>query len=288
MSHFSIAGLQLELSAQDNLHIDPQRDWCGSSSDFPGSTWPCSAELSLFGTRQGTPSRCRGPSSRTLCQIARELDALADPGFALRARRRSHLQHHAGDQPARRGGRAVPQDVSVPAVRVGRHARRGIRRLRRARRRPLRRVDLLRHVVSRDHADAGLDGRRGHPASDLTNTIDRDLELAIARTNAAVNQCYFFDINCAGRLGYGRSIVVGPDGNVLHQAGSGHEIIPVEIDLEHVRRSRRRGLLGLGQVLKSFRDTEVQFPPYRDGRGLAGPGEPWAAARTRSAPWRET
>jgi predicted amidohydrolase len=102
-----------------------------------------------------------------------------------------------------------------------------------------------------------------HPT--MTNTIDRDLELAIARTSAAVNQCYFVDINCAGRLGNGRSIVVGPDGGVIHQAGIGHEIIPVELDLGLVRRSRRRGLLGLGQVLKSFRDSEAQFPPYRDG-----------------------
>jgi transcriptional regulator with PAS, ATPase and Fis domain len=35
-----------------------------------------------------------------------------------------------------------------------------------------------------------------HPT--MTNTIDRDLELAIARTNAAVNQCWFVDVNCAG------------------------------------------------------------------------------------------
>ncbi len=59
--------------------------------------------------------------------------------------------------------------------------------------------------------------------------------------------------------------MVGPDGNVIHQAGTGHEIIPVEIDFAAVRRSRRRGLLGLGQVLKSFRDTAVEFPPYRAG-----------------------
>jgi deaminated glutathione amidase len=104
-----------------------------------------------------------------------------------------------------------------------------------------------------------------HPT--MTNTIDRDIELAIARTNAAVNQCYFVDVNCAGRLGNGRSIVVGPDGGVMHQAGTGYEVIPVELDLGLVRRSRQRGLLGLGQVLKSFRDSDVQFPPYVAGKG---------------------
>jgi len=104
-----------------------------------------------------------------------------------------------------------------------------------------------------------------HPT--MTNTIDRDLELSIARTNAAVNQCWFVDINCAGRLGNGRSLIVAPDGSVVHQAGTGYEIIPVEMDLGLVRRSRRRGLLGLGQPLKSFRDCEVVFPPYQPGQG---------------------
>lgn len=99
-----------------------------------------------------------------------------------------------------------------------------------------------------------------HPT--LTNTIDRDLELSIARASAATNQCYFVDINNAGRLAYGRSIVVGPDGDVIHQAGSGYEVIPFVIDLERVRYSRRAGSHGLGQPLKSFRDTRIDFPPY--------------------------
>jgi hypothetical protein len=38
------------------------------------------------------------------------------------------------------------------------------------------------------------------------------------------------------------------------------------MDLGLVRRSRRRGLLGLGQPLKSFRDSEVVFPPYQPGQ----------------------
>jgi hypothetical protein len=98
----------------------------------------------------------------------------------------------------------------------------------------------------------------------MTGTIDRDLELAIARTNAATGQCFFFDINGAGGLGNGRSIVVGPHGEVLHQAGAGQEVIPLEIDLAQVRRSRERGLFGLGQVLKSFRDRSIRFTAYDD------------------------
>jgi predicted amidohydrolase len=106
-------------------------------------------------------------------------------------------------------------------------------------------------------------------APTLTNTIDRNVELAIARANAATNQAYVFSLNCAGRLGYGQSIVVGPDGNVIHQASSGREIITVELDFNHVRRVRERGMHGLVQTLKNFRDTDLTYPVYQQG---AGPG----------------
>lgn len=104
----------------------------------------------------------------------------------------------------------------------------------------------------------------------LTNTIDREVELAIARSNAATNQVYFLNLNSAGRLAVGQSIFVGPDGQVIHQAGVGREIINVEVDFDHVRRVRERGMFNLCQTLKSFRDHKVEFPPYRDAQ--ADPG----------------
>ena len=97
----------------------------------------------------------------------------------------------------------------------------------------------------------------------LTGTIDRDLELSIARATAAANQCFVFDINGVGDGGYGRSIVCSPDGTVLYEAGSGEETIPLEINLDDVRRSREHGILRLGQPLKSFRDRTVDFSIYR-------------------------
>jgi hypothetical protein len=39
-------------------------------------------------------------------------------------------------------------------------------------------------------------------------------------------------------------------------------MIPLEIDLDRVRRSREVGLRGLGQPLKSFRDRQVDFTVY--------------------------
>ncbi len=99
------------------------------------------------------------------------------------------------------------------------------------------------------------------------------------------------DINSAGELAVGRSVVVGPEGDVVHQAGSGHEIVPVRLDLERVRHTRRVGVLGLGQPLKSFRDGPATFPPYAQGpagesealRALGALDMPGAAQSTPAA-----
>lgn len=99
----------------------------------------------------------------------------------------------------------------------------------------------------------------------LTNTIDRDVELAIARASAAQNQMFVVYVNGAGKQGFGRSMVCGPGGEVMHQAGSGREVFAVELDLDVARRARERGWHGLGQPLKSFRDSELAFPPYAKG-----------------------
>ena len=104
----------------------------------------------------------------------------------------------------------------------------------------------------------------------LTNTIDRDVELAMARANAAVNQLYFLNLNTAGRLGVGRSIAVGPEGEVIHTAGSGRELIHFEMDFARVKRVRERGMYGACQVLKSFRDGPTAFPPYQPGAPASG------------------
>jgi predicted amidohydrolase len=99
-----------------------------------------------------------------------------------------------------------------------------------------------------------------HPT--LTGTVDREVECTIARATAACNQCFVVDINGCEDGGNGRSSFVGPLGDLLYQAGAGEEMIPIEIDLDRVRRTREVGLRGLGQPLKSFRDRKVDFDVY--------------------------
>ncbi|HET9032870.1 MAG TPA: carbon-nitrogen hydrolase family protein [Dokdonella sp.] len=103
-----------------------------------------------------------------------------------------------------------------------------------------------------------------HPT--MTNTIDREPEISIARASALINQCYFVDINVAGNLGVGQSVICGPGGEIIYQAGIGREIMPFEVDLDYLRRCRERGWQGLGQPLKSFRDNPVVYPAYAAAR----------------------
>jgi len=103
-----------------------------------------------------------------------------------------------------------------------------------------------------------------HPV--LTGTIDREIEISIARSTAAMFQCYVFDINGLGPGGTGRSAVVDPAGTVLYQAAGQEEVIPVEVDFDAVRRQRAIGIRGLGQTLKSFRDRQARFDVYNRRR----------------------
>jgi predicted amidohydrolase len=101
-----------------------------------------------------------------------------------------------------------------------------------------------------------------HPS--LTSTIDREVEQCMVRAHAAMCQCYFVDVNVAGPIGVGGSLIAGPGGEIIHRADKGREIIPLRLDLDYVRDVRANGWHGLGQPLKSFRDGEIRFPPYAE------------------------
>lgn len=118
----------------------------------------------------------------------------------------------------------------------------------------------------------------------LASFVDRPADLAIVQASAAMFQCYIFSINglLAGGNGYSR--VVDPAGRILHEGNVQEELIPLEIDLEIVRRQRQQGILNMGQPLKSFRDSTVSFPVYQPGyesEYLNSLGELKKAARSR-------
>jgi deaminated glutathione amidase len=261
MARFAIAGLQLEIARGDNL-AQLRAEIESVATRFPWVQMVVLGELSVHGSGTNRAEPPGGPSEQEFCRIAkatglwllpgslyvRDGDAVynvapvINPAGEVVARHRKmfpFLPYETGVTP---GTEFIVFDV--PSV-----GRFGVSNC----------YDMWFPETTRTLAAMGAEVIL-HPS--MTNTIDRDVELAIARTNAAVNQCYFFDINVAGRLGYGRSIVCGPGGEVIHQAGRGREIFPVEVDLDLVRRVRQRGWNGLGQVLKSFRDRAVDFPVY--------------------------
>ena len=110
-----------------------------------------------------------------------------------------------------------------------------------------------------------------HPS--LTDTCDRDVERAMVKATAAQQQCYYIDVNAGGEQGVGLSLIAGPDGEILHDALAGEEFMLVEVDFDRVRRCRKRGLKGLGQPIKSYRDdpkphlSEVSDTDYLNNLG---------------------
>jgi len=99
-----------------------------------------------------------------------------------------------------------------------------------------------------------------HPV--LTGTNDRDIELNLARSSGALFQSYIIDINGLGVGGVGKSCLIDPAGRVIHQSGESEEYLVAELDFDLVRRQREVGLRGLGQPLKSFRDSKINFTVY--------------------------
>jgi predicted amidohydrolase len=264
MSRIAIAGLQLELPKADNLDlIDAAIDQ--ARKRFPWLDMIVLGELAAFGPDPANAQPLPGVAEQRFVAAARRnrlwlvagsifervddrifnTASVIDPDGKVVARYRKmfpFLPYEKGITP---GGEFVVFDIPQ----VGRF---GVSIC----------YDMWFPETTRTLAWMGAEVIL-HPT--MTNTIDRDVELSIARANAAMNQCYFLDINVAGDLGFGRSGVYGPGGEIIYQAGAGRELIAVELDLEAVRRARRRGWHSQVQPLKSFRDSTVEFPAYVQG-----------------------
>lgn len=99
----------------------------------------------------------------------------------------------------------------------------------------------------------------------LASFVDRPSDLAIVQASAAMFQSVIFSINGLHAGGNGYSLVVDSTGRILYRGDVQEELIPLEIDFEAIRDQRRRGILNMGQPLKSFRDRPVHFPIYDEG-----------------------
>jgi predicted amidohydrolase len=263
MATLAIACLQLEIARGDNL-AQLRTEVESVVARTPWVQMVVLGELSVFGSGTDRAEPPAGPTEQEFCRIARALRLWLLPG-SLYVREGGQVFNTipvinpAGEVVARHRKMFpfLPYETGVtPGAEfvvfdVPSFGRIGVSNC----------YDMWFPETTRTLAAMGAEVVL-HPS--MTNTIDRDVELAIARANAASNQCYFLDINVAGPLGVGQSIVCGPGGEVIHQAGRVREVFPIEVDFEYVRRVRRRGWQGVGQVLKSFRDRAVDFPVCAD------------------------
>jgi predicted amidohydrolase len=262
---FAIAGIQMPVSATESNLEAMQHRLDALMYIYPWVQMVVFSELVTFGPSPSTAQPMPGPAEEAFCAMAEKHQLWLIPGSMYeRAGKRVHNTTPVIDPTGNVVGRYrkmfpfEPYEVGVSPGNqfvvfdvpdVGRF---GVSIC----------YDMWIPETSRTLAVMGVEVIL-HPT--LTGSIDRDVELSIARATATTNQCYVFDINGIGDGGNGRSIICDPEGMVLYEAGSGEETIPLEIDLEHVRRSRSRGLLRLGQPLKSFRDRSVEFPIYQPG-----------------------
>jgi predicted amidohydrolase len=264
MTTFAIAGLQLDAVNGDNMdsmlaEIDAVA-W-----RFPWVSMVVLGELNAFGSDPALAEPMPGPTEERFCEIARkhsiwlipgsmmEADKgliynttpVIDPDGEVVARYRKLFPWLPYEDAATPGNQFTVFDVPD----VGRF---GISIC----------YDMWFPETIRAMAWMGAEVIL-HPS--LTSTIDRDAEIAMIRAHAAMNQVYFFDVNVAGPLGVGQSCVAGPGGEVIYQAEKSREIIPIKIDFNYLHEVRKDGWQNLGQPLKSFRDSTVQFPQYSEG-----------------------
>jgi len=266
MGYLAIAGLQLALNNQDNLELI-EREIARTRQRYPWVQMIVLGELSTFGPSTVHAVEMPGEVEARYCAAARQHGLWLIPGSLFErdgerifntapvinpqgevvARYRKQFPFAPYEQGVTGGDQFVVFDVPG-AGRLG----------------LMICYDMWFPETVRTLAWMGAEAII---CPTMTTTIDRDVELATARSHAALNQLWFFNLNTAGEIGFGRSTVVGPDGTVIYTAGSMREIITVELDFHHVRRVRERGLHGSCQILKSFRDRVVQFPLYREGAG---------------------
>ncbi|HWH25157.1 MAG TPA: carbon-nitrogen hydrolase family protein [Pseudolysinimonas sp.] len=86
--------------------------------------------------------------------------------------------------------------------------------------------------------------------------LGRELHEAMARVRAFENQLYFLDVNTAGPMGLGESLVVDPEGRVLQKLGPGELWTVAYLNLDEVRRVREQGSSGLFPMLKILKETK--------------------------------
>ncbi|HEU0201651.1 MAG TPA: carbon-nitrogen hydrolase family protein, partial [Burkholderiaceae bacterium] len=212
MSEFGIAGIQMAVSAFEENITRMDRYVGHVQQRFPWVRMMLFSELAAFGPNPAKAQPMPGAAEAHLCEIARRHGVWLIPGslFELRQTAAGNAifnttpvidpHGHVVDRfsklfpfrPFEEGVSAGNRFVVFDVPHVGRF---GVSIC----------YDMWFPETTRQLMAMGAEVIL-HPT--MTDTIDREVELAIARASAVTNQVYFFDINGAGDGGVGRSIVV--------------------------------------------------------------------------------
>lgn len=261
MSSIAIAGLQLEGPNGDNLDL-VEREVALTMRRFPWVQMVLASELNVCGTDPAAAEAMPGPRESRLCEIARRHGIWLIPGSMFEAadgqvfntipvinpagevlaRYRKMfpwLPYEAATTPG-----SEPVLFDVPGV-----GRFGLSNC----------YDMWFPETVRTLSSFGAEVIL-HPS--LTSTVDRAAEHNIIRAHAAIHQCYFFDVNLGPSVGVGQSMVAGPGGELVYQAGRGRDIFPLKLDLDYVRDVRANGWQNLSQNLKAYRDSTIDFQNF--------------------------
>ena len=91
---------------------------------------------------------------------------------------------------------------------------------------------------------------------------------SIPPTRAFENQAYFLSVNMAGEIGglsaYGHSMLAGPDGRIIYEAGSDEVTAAIPLDFDAIRHARRYGTHNTEQLLRQLPYFNPPMPYAHD------------------------
>lgn len=92
------------------------------------------------------------------------------------------------------------------------------------------------------------------PAIDPEGLLD--VCRSIAPTRALENQAYFISMNWAGdylgSMAYGHSMVCGPEGNIIYEAGSAPTFLTITLDVDKVKDAREFGTFYVDEYMRQL------------------------------------
>ena len=87
---------------------------------------------------------------------------------------------------------------------------------------------------------------------------------SIPATRAFENQAYFLSVNMVGEFGgsyaYGHSMLSGPDGRTIYEAGSREAMVSIPLDFDAIKHARRYGTHNTEQLLRQLPYFNLPMP----------------------------